>query len=563
MLVACRTRRRASLGVVAASCIGWASTSRRSRDRRDARLGQCAAVARGHRADPAGRRRDARRRPQVRGGHPARPRRTAERAARGVTTRQVDGRRLFGRAVGLVGVEVRPRGRPPGGDRLWPWRSSSTSAIGSRCAAPARPCSCAGKDDLEPHVTFDRYWRGRLDLGPRGCSPDPWEELVPSDADERRGAAARGRRAHGAGRGPDRDARARRPRRVGRGGRPRRAVDLAGRLQQARGPAASRVRPMTPAELRDAERLVDLLVPKLERRRTRRYELHPHGRRIAPRAMFRRNLATGARSRAGSGGGPSSAPDRWSSSATSRVRWSGIPACSCGSCRPCRLPRPSRRSRSCSGRGSRASRVSCGTAIATVLAKVADPVTDWAGGTWIGESFHEFNVKWARRTLRTSGVVIVVSDGWDRDDPALVVESARLRRNCHRLIWLNPLAGTAGYQPLAAGCVRRSRTSTISSPPARSRASSGWARSRGARAAEGEAAPCLAGPAVAAARERLRPDHHRHARRSAGRAEDHPASCHDPRRIRVRACDKPRRGARPPCPARGRRSSPAGRACSR
>jgi uncharacterized protein with von Willebrand factor type A (vWA) domain len=79
-------------------------------------------------------------------------------------------------------------------------------------------------------------------------------------------------------------------------------------------------------------------------------------------------------------------------------------------------------------------------------------VTDWAGGTRIGESFHEFNVKWARRTLRTSGVVIVVSDGWDRGDPALVaIEAARLRRNCHRLVWLNPLAGTAGYQPLAAG----------------------------------------------------------------------------------------------------------------
>jgi hypothetical protein len=48
--------------------------------------------------------------------------------------------------------------------------------------------------------------------------------------------------------------------------------------------------------------------------------------------------------------------------------------------------------------------------------------------------------------------VIVVSDGWDRGDPRLVeVETARLRRNCHRLVWLNPLAGTPGYQPLAAG----------------------------------------------------------------------------------------------------------------
>src|SRR5687767_8604230 len=45
-----------------------------------------------------------------------------------------------------------------------------------------------------------------------------------------------------------------------------------------------------------------------------------------------------------------------------------------------------------------------------------------------------------------------ISDGWDRGDPALVeAETARLRRSCHRLVWLNPLAGTAGYQPLAAG----------------------------------------------------------------------------------------------------------------
>jgi uncharacterized protein with von Willebrand factor type A (vWA) domain len=86
------------------------------------------------------------------------------------------------------------------------------------------------------------------------------------------------------------------------------------------------------------------------------------------------------------------------------------------------------------------------------LARVADSVTDWAGGTRIGESFREFNHKWARRTLRTSGVVIVVSDGWDRGDPALVAaETARLRRNCHRLVWLNPLASAPGYQPLAAG----------------------------------------------------------------------------------------------------------------
>ena len=50
---------------------------------------------------------------------------------------------------------------------------------------------------------------------------------------------------------------------------------------------------MTAAELRDAERLIDLLAPRLETRKTRRHELHHQGRRVAPRAMFRRNLATG------------------------------------------------------------------------------------------------------------------------------------------------------------------------------------------------------------------------------------------------------------------------------
>jgi hypothetical protein len=86
------------------------------------------------------------------------------------------------------------------------------------------------------------------------------------------------------------------------------------------------------------------------------------------------------------------------------------------------------------------------------LARVADSVNDWAGGTRIGDSFRTFNQHWARRSLRTSGVVVVVSDGWDRGDPAIVAaETARLRRNCHRLVWLNPLAGTPGYQPLAGG----------------------------------------------------------------------------------------------------------------
>ena len=79
-------------------------------------------------------------------------------------------------------------------------------------------------------------------------------------------------------------------------------------------------------------------------------------------------------------------------------------------------------------------------------------VNDWAGGTRIGEAFKDFNYRWLRRVLRSSGVVLVISDGCDRGDTELLAkEMARLSRNCHRLIWLNPLLGYDAYQPLTKG----------------------------------------------------------------------------------------------------------------
>ena len=87
------------------------------------------------------------------------------------------------------------------------------------------------------------------------------------------------------------------------------------------------------------------------------------------------------------------------------------------------------------------------------LARVSDSVNDWAGGTRIGESFRTFNQHWARRSLRTSGVVIVVSDGWDRGDPALVAtETARLAPQLPSPGLAQPAwRARAGYQPLAGG----------------------------------------------------------------------------------------------------------------
>ena len=86
------------------------------------------------------------------------------------------------------------------------------------------------------------------------------------------------------------------------------------------------------------------------------------------------------------------------------------------------------------------------------LAGVGKSVHDFSGGTRIGQAIAEFNRKWARRVLGHGAVVIVVSDGWDRGDPRqLEHELERLRRSSHRLIWLNPLLGSKGYEPLTRG----------------------------------------------------------------------------------------------------------------
>ncbi len=86
------------------------------------------------------------------------------------------------------------------------------------------------------------------------------------------------------------------------------------------------------------------------------------------------------------------------------------------------------------------------------VALVSKQVLDWSGGTRIGNTIREFNVKWSRRVMSRGPVVLIISDGWDRGDPSLLSkEMARLQRSCHRLIWLNPLLGNARYQPLTQG----------------------------------------------------------------------------------------------------------------
>jgi uncharacterized protein with von Willebrand factor type A (vWA) domain len=86
------------------------------------------------------------------------------------------------------------------------------------------------------------------------------------------------------------------------------------------------------------------------------------------------------------------------------------------------------------------------------LAAVSRSVPDWSGGTRIGGAIKQLHQQWSRRALNGGPVVLLISDGWDCGDPAeLRTQIARLQRSCHRLVWLNPLIGTADYAPLTRG----------------------------------------------------------------------------------------------------------------
>jgi uncharacterized protein with von Willebrand factor type A (vWA) domain len=86
------------------------------------------------------------------------------------------------------------------------------------------------------------------------------------------------------------------------------------------------------------------------------------------------------------------------------------------------------------------------------LAAASHAVHDWGGGTRIGDAIKSFNYVWGRRVLGQGAVVLIISDGWDRGDVELLGrEMDRLHRSCYRLLWLNPLLGYDGYEPLVRG----------------------------------------------------------------------------------------------------------------
>lgn len=86
------------------------------------------------------------------------------------------------------------------------------------------------------------------------------------------------------------------------------------------------------------------------------------------------------------------------------------------------------------------------------LAKVAAAVKDWSGGTRIGQSLKEFNFRWGRRVLGQNAHVLLMTDGLEREDCALLeAEMERLHRSARRVVWLNPLLRFQGFEAKAAG----------------------------------------------------------------------------------------------------------------
>jgi uncharacterized protein with von Willebrand factor type A (vWA) domain len=297
------------------------------------------------------------------------------------------------------------------------------------------------REEIEPYDrAFTRFWRRRLRLAPSPVPPPPTPPEEGPDGHsggESDTSQVAESEAEASGEAPD--------------GPPALTIspDSWSAAESLRHKSFER---MTAAELREAELVIDQMRPLLPLRRTRRWELDSRGPLLAPREMLRRNLSAGG----------------------DLVEWVWR--------RPRKRPRNvvlvcdisgsmERHSRlllrfghAMSRAGIRMEAFAFGTRLTRItpmlrrrdpdsaLREVSEAVGDWSGGTRIGHAFREFNQEWARRVLRTSGVVIVVSDGWDRGDPALVgTETERLQRNSHLLVWLNPLAGSAGYRPLAQG----------------------------------------------------------------------------------------------------------------
>jgi uncharacterized protein with von Willebrand factor type A (vWA) domain len=208
---------------------------------------------------------------------------------------------------------------------------------------------------------------------------------------------------------------------------------------------------MTPEEFARARALMTQLATVRPRRRSRRLRSHPRGRALDLRRLARRSLATG--------GEPIVRSFRRRVEVSRRL----VILCDISGSMEA-YTRALLLFMHAAARAGRVEVFAFGTRLTrlTTELRTRDPeqaldaaaarVADWASGTLIGASLKRFNDEWGRRALSRGAVVVIVSDGGERQDPALVGrEMNRLARSAYAVVWVSPLKGKVDYEPLGAG----------------------------------------------------------------------------------------------------------------
>jgi len=209
---------------------------------------------------------------------------------------------------------------------------------------------------------------------------------------------------------------------------------------------------MTPDEYRRVRRLIAAIAGSRPLRASRRRRSHPRGDRLDMRRLIRASLRTG--------GDPVDRPYR----ARKEVPRKLVVLCDVSGSMDAYARALVLFLHAAVGSGPGVEAFAFGTRLSRLtpelgtrdpeaaLEKCTEAVTDWGSGTRIGASLKEFNDLYGKRALSRGAVVVIVSDGWERQDPELVGrEMARLARAAYAVVWVNPLKGNPDYQPLAGG----------------------------------------------------------------------------------------------------------------
>jgi uncharacterized protein with von Willebrand factor type A (vWA) domain len=208
---------------------------------------------------------------------------------------------------------------------------------------------------------------------------------------------------------------------------------------------------LTPAELLMLAGLMRKLTLAVPLRRSRRHKPTPHGKRTDLRATLRQARRTGGD------------PFRLARRAPARQPRRLVVLCDIsGSMEP--YARAMLQLLYCAAGGARAEVFTFATRLTRLtttlshtrpevaLQRAGQTAPDWLGGTRIGASIKEFNDTRGRAGLARGAVVVIISDGWDTGDPAVLRgEMERLSRVAHRIVWVNPRTKSEQYQPLAGG----------------------------------------------------------------------------------------------------------------